>query len=217
MKVCTDACILGASTEVEKATRVLDIGTGTGLLAIMVAQRSLARVDAVEMEENAYRQAVQNAETSPFAARIQVYHQRIQDFTVVAPARYDVIVTNPPFFRNHLLSPSQQRNTAMHTATLSFGELLHSVAQLLQPQGKCFVLLPVYESQLFETEATPFGLHTTHRLMIRHSDRHPFFRSILTLGWSARTAIEEELTIYKAEQVYSDAFRHLLKDYYLLF
>lgn len=217
MKVCTDACILGASARVEKAARVLDIGTGTGLLAMMVAQRSSARVDTVEIDEKAYRQALQNAETSPFADRIRVYRQRIQDFPALAPDRYDVIVTNPPFFHNHLLSPSQQRNTALHTATLSFEELLHAVALLLHPEGTCFVLLPVYESRQLEAAATPFGLYTTHRLMIRHSDRHPFFRVILTLGWASQTITEEELTIYQAEQVYSDAFRDLLKDYYLIF
>jgi len=217
MKVGTDACILGASAAVEKAETLLDIGTGTGLLAIMAAQRSTAQIDAVEIDEKAFRQARQNAEQSPFAGRVRVYHQCIQDFSGGVSPRYDVIVSNPPFFRNHLLSPNPQRNKALHTATLSFEDLLGAVARLLRADGKFFVLLPVYEGRILETAATPFGLYTSHRLMIRHSDRHPFFRTILTLGRASQPTQEDELSIYASDQVYSDAFRLLLRDYYLIF
>ena len=217
MPVCTDACILGASAAVEEAGTVLDIGTGTGLLALMVAQRSTGQIDAVEIEEAAFRQAQQNAEQSPFASRVRVYHQCIQNFSGGASPRYDVIVSNPPFFRNYLLSPNPQRNTALHTATLSFEDLLRSVARLLHADGQFFVLLPVYEGRILETAATHFGLYTTNRLMIRHSDRHPFFRTLLTLGWASQPIAEDELSIYASDQLYSDAFRLLLKDYYLIF
>jgi tRNA1Val (adenine37-N6)-methyltransferase len=217
MKVCTDACILGASADVANAQRILDIGTGTGLLSLMLAQRSPARIDAVEMDEAAYRQASQNVALSPFSDRIRVHHGRIQDFADPQLDSYDLIISNPPFFENHLRSPDRSRNDALHTATLSLGELLNAITCLLNPAGKCSILLPVYESRLLEEAASSRGLFTVHRLKVRHSPMHPLFRIVTTIAKSPAPVREEELSIYEADQVYSESFRTLLRDYYLIF
>jgi len=217
MKVCTDACILGASADVASSQRILDIGAGTGLLSLMLAQRSPASIDAVEMDEKAYRQTCQNVARSPFSDRIRVHHGRIQDFTNPEPGPYDLIISNPPFFENHLRSPDRSRNDALHTTTLSLGELLDAIARLLHPTGKCSILLPVYESRLLEEAANIRGLFTMHRLKVRHSPTHPLFRIVTTIARSPAPIREEELSIYEGGQVYSESFRTLLRDYYLIF
>jgi tRNA1Val (adenine37-N6)-methyltransferase len=217
MKVCTDACILGAYADVASAGQILDIGAGTGLLSLMLAQRSPASIDAVEMDDKAYQQANQNVARSPFSDRIRVHHGRIQDFTAPEPGSYDLIISNPPFFKNHLRSPDPGRNEALHTATLSFAELLDAIVHLLHPTGKCSILLPVYESRLLEEAASSRGLFTVQRLQVRHSPKHPLFRTVTTIAKAPVPVREEELCIYEDEQVYSEAFRTLLRDYYLIF
>jgi tRNA1Val (adenine37-N6)-methyltransferase len=217
MKVCTDACILGAYAKVERAASVLDIGTGTGLLALMAAQRSQATIDAVEIELNMYRQATQNIQQSPFASRIRIFHQPIQVFSPEPNQLYDVIVSNPPFFRNHLRSTDASRNVALHAESLSFEELLQAVDRLLSPQGKFFVLLPCYEASVLEESAHGFGLFSTRQLFIRHSARHPVFRVIHTFTRVPEPAMEEELSIYQSINQYTIAFQSLLKAYYLAF
>lgn len=217
MKVCTDACILGAYAEVEKAASVLDIGTGTGLLALMAAQRSQAIIDAVEIAPDPYRQATQNAIQSPFASRIRIFHQAIQVFNPEPNRLYDVILSNPPFFRNHLRSTDASRNVALHTESLPLEELLQAVDRLLSPPGKFFVLLPSYEASVLEESARGFGLFSARKLFIRHSDRHPVFRVIHAFARTPEPALEEELCIYQSGNQYTVAFQSLLKAYYLAF
>lgn len=215
MKVSTDACLLGAYTRTGEAGTLLDIGTGTGLLALMAAQRSQARIDAVELEAEAAQQAAENVQRSPFASRIRVIHQRIQEFARSAPGGYDVIVSNPPFFSNHLLSPRASRNAALHTENLSHGDLLAAVARLLAPSGRFFVLLPPYEAGGLVENARAFGLFPVQRLLVRHAASHPVFRVVLTLGRTPETTVDETLVIYAPDQQYTNAFRAIMKAYYL--
>lgn len=217
MKVCTDACILGAYAAVNEAKAVLDIGTGTGLLALMAAQRSQAKFDAVEVNPEAYQQAVQNVAASPFAKRIQLFDQSIQAFSLEQNRLYDVIISNPPFFQNHLLSPQPDRNTALHTESLSFEELLQSVDRLLSSEGEFQVLLPIYEAGILTQKAKAFGLFPLRQLSIRHSAQHSVFRIILTFSRSPALIKEEELTIFQVDNQYSRAFQLLLQEYYLIF
>ena len=215
MKVGTDACLLGAYARVEEATTLLDIGTGTGLLALMAAQRSQARIDAVELEAEAAQQAAENAQRSPFASRIRVVHQRIQDFARVAPGPYDAIVSNPPFFGNHLLSPRAERNVVRHAESLSHDDLLAAVGGLLASSGRFFVLLPPYEADRLTQKARAFGLFPVQRLAVRHSAPHPVFRVVLALGRAPAVFQNEALVIYAPDQQYTDAFRTIMKGYYL--
>ncbi|MCX6216712.1 methyltransferase [Spirosoma sp.] len=233
MKVCTDACVLGAYADVngdettDRVTHLLDIGTGTGLLALMAAQRNpMANIDAVEIDDAAYSQATQNVGTSPFADRIQVMQGRIQDYR---PAiRYDRILTNPPFYTNHLRSTDAAVNRALHTGDLPFPELVETVVRLMKPTGQWWVLLPPYETDLLAEIARKAGLYAFKRLSLRHNAQKPAFRVVSGYSYTERRPEEEMLIIYEradvadqaksqSKETYSSDFRALLRDFYLIF
>jgi tRNA1Val (adenine37-N6)-methyltransferase len=215
MKVTTDACILGAYTDGQGATTILDIGTGTGLLSLMLAQRSNAKIDAIEINENAYNQAVVNVNESIFNDKISVYKTSIQDFET--DKRYNLIISNPPFFQNHLKSENESRNNSLHTDTLSFEDLLNSVLRLLSPNGTFVVLLPLHESSVFEQLSILQELYPQKKLTIRHQKGSKILRIITTFGRIKIEIINEELIIKNPDESYTPDFQGLLKDYYLIF
>ncbi|WP_020596040.1 tRNA1(Val) (adenine(37)-N6)-methyltransferase [Spirosoma panaciterrae] len=227
MKVCTDACVLGAYADVgegldSSGVRLLDIGTGTGLLALMAAQRNPSiRVDAVEIDERAFAQATENSAASPFKERVTVFHSRIQDFG--DERIYDRILTNPPFYTNHLRSPDAAVNRALHTDELPFGALIEAVARLMKPDGQWWVLLPPYEAGKLAELAQRSGLYPFRRLSIRHHAQKPFFRVITGFSYSQSDVSDQTLTIYehnaqsKSGMAYTPEFRALLQDFYLIF
>ncbi|GAB4025256.1 tRNA1(Val) (adenine(37)-N6)-methyltransferase [Spirosoma gilvum] len=232
MKVCTDACVLGAyadigdgaeSTAAESMeSRLLDIGTGTGLLALMAAQRNpTLTIDAVEVDQDAFEQASENVAASPFAKRVTVVHERIQDFG--GGQVYDRILTNPPFYTNHLRSPDAAVNRALHTDELPFGELVEAVVRLMKTNGQWWVLLPPYEAGKLAELARQSGLYPLRRLSVRHHEQKPFFRVITGFSFIKSDPVDERLTIYelnaqsKSGVSYTPEFRSLLKDYYLIF
>jgi len=215
MKVTTDACILGAYTDAQQAKNILDIGTGTGLLALMLAQKSEAKIEAVEIDKNAYNQTVMNVNASIFKDKIRVYHTSIQDFVTLHA--YDLIISNPPFFQNHLRSENQPRNNSIHTDALSFEDLLRAVLRLLSLHGTFVVLLPAYESSIFESLSISKGLYPQKKLTIRHRKDNKILRIITTFGRIKQEIINEELNIKNADESYSLDFQALLKDYYLIF
>ncbi|MFN3490158.1 MAG: tRNA1(Val) (adenine(37)-N6)-methyltransferase [Emticicia sp.] len=215
MKVCTDACILGASTEVENVHRILDIGTGTGLLSLMLAQRTNAQIEAVEIDEDAYQQAFMNVQTSVFVEKIKVYHQRIQDF--ISTENYDLIISNPPFYQQSLKSSDAKANKALHAVELSFDDLIDSVLRLLNLDGKFVVLLPPFEIEKLIQIAQKKGLYLSKKMSIRHDESKPIFRVIATFQTKKVHNLEEKTLIIHNEdgKTYSNKFRDLLKDYYL--
>ena len=216
MKVCTDACVLGAYADVA-GERILDIGTGTGLLALMAAQRNpTARIDAVEVDEAAFGQATDNVTASPFAERVRVWPGRIQEFG--NELIYDRILTNPPFYTNHLRSPDAAVNRALHTDELPFPELLTAVVRFLNPTGQWWVLLPPYEARKLAELAQEIGLVPVKRLSLRHHAEKPVFRVLTGFVFGGERAIDEFLNIYEPDgRTYTPEFRALLKDFYLLF
>lgn len=217
MKVCTDACILGASTNVENVNNILDIGTGTGLLSLMLAQRSDAQIDAVEIDEDAYQQALTNIQASRFIDKINVHHQRIQDFT--STETYDLIISNPPFYQQSLKSPDAKANKALHAVELSLDELIDSVLRLLTIEGKFVVLLPPFEIEKLIQIAQKKGLYLSKKILIRHDESKPIFRVIATFLTQKVHNLEEDTLIIHNEdgKTYSNEFRELLKDYYTIF
>ncbi|CAN5438514.1 methyltransferase [soil metagenome] len=224
MKVCTDACVLGAYTNVVNLpAHILDIGTGTGLLALMAAQRNPeALIDAVEIDDAAFSQATQNVGASPFAGRVRVIHSRIQDFQATLSQQetriYDQILTNPPFYTNHLRSPDTAVNRALHTDDLPFSELVESVIRLLKPEGEWWVLLPPYEAQKLADFAKKSGLRPFRRLSIRHNSRKPIFRIVTGFSSGADTTVDETLNIHEGDgRTYTAEFQTLLRDFYLIF
>ena len=215
MKVTTDACILGAYTVVQGAKSILDIGTGTGLLSLMLSQRSEAKIDAIEINENAYNQVVMNVNESIFKDKITIYNTSIQEF--ITKNFYDLIISNPPFFQNHLKSETSARNNSIHTDTLSFEDLLNTVLRLLSFNGTFVVLLPLYESSFFEQLSISKELYPQKKLTIRHRKGNKILRIITTFGRIKKEIINEELIIKNPDESYTPDFQILLKDYYLAF
>jgi tRNA1Val (adenine37-N6)-methyltransferase len=220
MKVCTDACVLGAWAEMSDSTQILDIGAGTGLLSLMAAQRyPSARIDAVELDEDAYHQAVDNVAASPFAKQISLFNTAIQEFS---PAyRYDCIITNPPFFQSDLLSPDLQKNRAHHSTSLTFEDLLTSIDRLLKQNGQFYILLPTDEADTFLRKSTALNWFVTRNLTLQHNKDKKPFRRIMSLS---RTYFAENeinngvLNIYgKDSKVYDPDFVQLMKDFYMIF
>jgi tRNA1Val (adenine37-N6)-methyltransferase len=220
MKVCTDACVLGAWAEVEQAENILDIGAGTGLLSLMVAQRNpSARVTAVELEENAFAQASENVEQSPFSSQITVLHSAIQDFN--PDTKFDCIITNPPFFQSDLKSPDSKINQAHHSESLTFEDLLIAVDRLLAPDGIWNVLLPVDEGIIFQNKADKTGWFMSRKLTLFHQKNKKPFRLLMSFRHSKlpdNDLVNTELYIYKEDgKTYNTPFKKLLEDYYLIF
>lgn len=216
MKVSTDACVLGAYADVSECKQILDIGTGTGLLAMMLAQRNQGvLVDAVEIDEGAYNQAIGNIGDSIFRERIKVFHSTIQQFQT--DNLYDLIVSNPPFYQNHLQSNKSQKNLAHHTISLSFEDLMASVYKFLQPNGTFVVLLPMYETSCLMGIAAQFQLFPQKQLQIRHRQNSKILRIITTFGYSEKQILVEELIIKNPDETYTQDFKELLREFYLIF
>ena len=220
MKVSTDACLLGAAADLTGATRLLDIGTGTGLLALMAAQRHpTVHIEAIEIDAAAATQAAANAVASPWAARIRVSELSLADYAATQPAPFSHIICNPPFFRQSLRSPDAARTTARHEAadTLSFAALAAFAATFLLANGQLTVLLPPIEMQAFESVAAEVGLCPATRLVVRHRPGSRPLRHITAFRFGAKETVETELTIRTAgnDEEYSTAFRALLAGFYL--
>ena len=220
MKVSTDACLMGAAADLTHATRLLDIGTGTGLLALMAAQRHpTVSIEAVEIDEAAAAQAAANAAASPWRERINVRAMRLAEYAATDPTPFSHIICNPPFFRQSLRSPDAARSTARHEATdsLTFEALAAFAANFLLPTGLLTVLLPPPEMLAFERMAGAAGLHPTTQLVVRHRPGSRPLRHITGFRRGAAVAKETELTIRTAENDadYSAEFRALLAGFYL--
>ncbi len=220
MKVSTDACLLGAAADLTHATRLLDIGTGTGLLAVMAAQRHpTVEIEAVEIEAAAATQATANAAASPWGGRIRVHAQSLAQYAAASPAPFSHIICNPPFFRQSLRSPNAARTTARHESadTLSFEALAAFAAQFLEPPGLLTLLLPPPEMRELERVAAAYGLHPATRLVVRHRPGSRPLRHITGFRRAVQATAETELTIRTAadEQQYSPEFRARLAGFYL--
>lgn len=215
MKVCTDACVLGAYAGVDGAARILDVGTGTGLLALMAAQRNgEARIDAVEVDEGAYGQAVDNVLASPWAGRIRVVRSRIQEYD--PGYRYDVVISNPPFYENHPKRPAAAQNVALHGEDLSLPELAAAVHRLLGPAGRFVVLLPPYQAGRLQELLAPLGLFPLDHLHLHDRPGAPPIRRITTYTFGIPGPCREtNFCIRDGTGAYTDDFVRLLRPYYL--
>ncbi len=217
MKVGTDGVLIGAWATVEEADRhALDIGCGTGLIALMIAQRSGAMVDAVEIEKDSAEQARENIAASEWSERVSVETINIADFK--QSYTYDLIVSNPPFFCDSLLSPDKGRTTARHTTMLSFAQLADAAARLLSPNGRFALILPPNESERFEREAIG-KLYLSRRCLVKGRVSSDVKRVMSEYKLSpTHSASCKEFAIREAEgNEYSAEYRTLTKDFYLKF
>ncbi|RZK18556.1 MAG: methyltransferase domain-containing protein [Hymenobacter sp.] len=218
-KVSTDACILGAAADLSNASRVLDLGTGTGLLALMAAQRApAAAIEAIEIDAAAAAQAAANAAASPWSGRIQVHALSLAAYAATQPGLFSHIICNPPFFRRSLASPDAARATARHEGpdSLTFGNIIDFAGAHLALGGTLTVLLPPPEMQQFEQEAQAGGLPVQARLVVQHRPGGRATRGISTFGRGAPASIRaDSLVIQAADGTYSAGFRALLAGFYL--
>jgi tRNA1Val (adenine37-N6)-methyltransferase len=218
-KVSTDACLLGAAADLAGATRVLDIGTGTGLLALMVAQRAPgATIEALEIDPATAAQAAANVDASPWPGRVAVHPLSLAAYAATGPGRFSQIICNPPFFRRSLAPPDAARATARHegAGSLTFAELAGFAVAHLAPGGSLTVLLPPPEMQEFAEVAGASGLAVQARLAVQHRPGGRHTRSIWQFGAAAPASPRERtLVIQDASGQYSAAFRQLLAGFYL--
>lgn len=215
MKVCTDACILGALAGSADPQRILDIGAGTGLLSLMLSQRYSCPVDAVEPHPGAYGDARLNFSRSPWAGRLSLYNQRIQEFR--PKYRYDLIVSNPPFFSNHKRSAAPGRNAALHNDDLPFSDLVKAVIRLLDESGRFFVLLPPHEWTRLDKMLELAGFFPETRRRIRNFPEKDPFRIVASYAFRPVKSADSELIIQNDPAGYTDQFRSLLQPFYLNF
>lgn len=216
MKVGTDGVLLGAWAHGGK--RILDIGTGTGLVAIMMAQRFAdAHVTAVEIDHNAALQACNNANCSPFASRIGIVETSIQNFEVYGTQLFDSIVSNPPFFTDSLKNPDSQRATARHADTLPYRDLFTAVKRLLAEDGEFSAIIPSNCLTSFIAEAYLAHLVPIRQLAIRTTPRKQPKRLLVSFGHtsSESNATNEEQCLMNPDDSRSDWYINLTSDFYL--
>lgn len=218
MKVGTDGVLLGAWAEVKDTKRILDIGAGTGLISLMLAQRSSAQIDAVELNEDAANQAAENVAVSTWSCRINVHTSSIQNFAQQSTQTYDCIVSNPPYFQQSLKSPSEHRSIARHTDELSFGELLTAVDALLSEDGQFSVILPSTESEIFIPLAETLALYCNKKTAVIPREGAAAKRYLMSFCRTKQNLEVDNLVIEtNARHVYSEQYIELTKDYYLKF
>ena len=219
MKINTDGVLLGAITEADNPKTILDIGTGTGVIALMLAQRfANAKIDAVEIDPIAAKTAGRNFEASPFADRLTVCAADFESYLSGSPEKkYELIVSNPPFYIDSLKSPGAKKTLAKHTDIDFFENLVKTVSNHLTPPGRCWLILPVSIAEIVVELATRHSLHLQKRINVQsylHSEAH---RSIICFGFDKVSVQISKLTIYQDVNVYADEYRQLLQPYFLAF
>lgn len=216
MKISTDAVLLGALANAESPKRILDIGTGTGVIALMLAQRfPEAKITAIEIDEDAAKQAAQNFMESQFSERLELIHNRLQEFRSVE--KFDLIVSNPPFFPDHLKSQDARRNKALHTDELSFEDLIERASQLLTDTGAFWIILPPRQMRALEGLAEKAGLHLSKKTLIKDSDIKPVHREVCKFSFENEIQMEEELVLKDSLLNYSGSYSALLSGFLLGF
>lgn len=221
MKVCTDSCLFGAwlnrwiSDHNPPPEYALDIGTGTGLLSMMMAQRNAQlKIDAIEIEENAFRQASDNIDVSIFKHQIQTHHSSLHCFQNVR--KYDLIFSNPPFFENDLKSIDLQKNLAKHEDTLTLAELIKFIQLNLSITGSAAILIPFHRTHYLIDTIKRTGFFIEEIVHVKQTTKHDFFRSMLFFSRNVDAkANSKEMTIKDEENKYTEAFIELLQPFYL--
>jgi len=214
-KTGTDGVMLGAWADASSAARVLDIGTGSGLIALMIAQRTDAAITGIEPDILSCEQARENVQGSPWKDRIEIVKTRLQDYS---PGHsFDLVVSNPPFFRQSLTGSDQRLSRARHDYDLTGKELLRGVSSLLAPGGKFCLILPYAEAAIFIAEAAEEGLFCNKILKVKPLPSAPVKRMLMEFADSKSELQQSFLTIEKKRHRYSDDYIKLTADYYLNF
>lgn len=220
MKVGTDGVLLGAWVKVkDEVNSILDVGAGTGLIALMLAQRSFAEtIDAVELNDDAYEQTVENFERSDWGDRLFCYHASFQELVTDPEAsedRYDLIISNPPFYTSTFKELEEDRAMARHAHSLPYTHLLQGVAHMLAENGSCAFIIPFEEEHSFVEIASSLGLKLNRCTHVRGTEASPIKRSLLQFSHSATEVETSELVIEIERHQYTSDYIALVKDFYL--
>ncbi|MGE5420609.1 MAG: tRNA1(Val) (adenine(37)-N6)-methyltransferase [Chloroflexota bacterium] len=215
-KVGTDGVLLGAYADVTGAKRILDIGSGTGLVAIMLAQRSPAEIVAIEPDVESFHQLVNNIEDCKWKDRIQAVNDSVQNYD--PGFSFGLIVSNPPYFINSIRNPDNRKSGARHNDTLPHDELLASVTRMLEENGRFQVIMPFAEGNVLVAEAAAYGLHCNEILKIKPLPSSEVRRLVLTFSRQKMRVSEKFLTIeHGSRHEFTEAYRALISDFYLKF
>jgi len=213
MKVGTDGVLLGAWADVV-GNNVLDIGTGTGVIALMLAQRSIdTQITAIEIEENAFWQATDNVSNSKWNNRVEVVNTSLQDYST--SIQFNTIVSNPPFFNDSQKTPDSKRNFARHTDSLSFEELLKFTSENLSAIGKASFIIPFDSESDFLEISKNLNLFANRICRVKGTETSPVKRSLIELSFDKEDCKKSELVIEISRHVYTEDYINLTKDFYL--
>lgn len=216
-KVGTDGVLLGASADVDNVSSILDIGTGTGLIALMLAQRCNAEIKAIEPDHESFEQACSNVKESRWASQIEVQNIRLQDYDP-GSLRFDLLVSNPPFFSDSLRNPEPAKASARHNDYLSNKDLFEGSGRLLSEGGRLQVIMPYVEGNVLIAEAQEYGLYCSEILKIKPLPTSEIRRLILTFSRQKQKTTEKFLTIeHDRRHEFTEEYKKLTKDYYLKF
>ena len=225
MKVGTDGVLLGAWAQVEHCQHILDVGTGTGLIALMAAQRSEAHIVGIDLDADAVSQASENAASSPWSHRIQMIEMDVKmmgasnqgnsSSSIPCYPLFDAILCNPPYFANSLKSPDAARTMARHTDTLSFDELAHSASRLLSPKGELFVVIPHDRATDMTVSAACYGLFATRQTIVCPVEGAKPKRILMAFSREGAPHTPETLCIHDTQRQYTPEYVRLVEDFYL--
>jgi len=216
-RVGTDGVLLGAAADISGAKQILDIGTGTGLIAVMLAQRSDAYITAIEPDHDSFVQACTNVKNSKWASRIKIVNASLQEYDP-SGIKFDLIVSNPPFFSDSLRNPDMAKAAARHNYTLNNEDLLKGTERLIAEHGKFQVIMPYVEGNILIAEAQYYGLYCYKILKIKPLPTSEIRRLILTFSRQRQKVSEKFLTIEHGKRhEFTEEYKNLTKDFYLKF
>ena len=218
MKVGTDGVLLGAWADIARAGTILDIGAGSGLVALICAQRSQAIITAVEIDESAAKQAAENAADSPWKGRIRIVHSSLEDFAASTNQRFGAIVSNPPYFENSYKAKGERRNLARHADTLPLDELVRHASSLLAVDGSFSCVLPSPEEAAFEKRARSAGLFLKRKTLVLPREGAEAKRVLFEFGkHPGDSSVSSIAILKKGSNEATDEYRELTKEFYLNF
>jgi tRNA1Val (adenine37-N6)-methyltransferase len=218
MKVGTDGVLLGACAEVQYAHAILDIGTGSGLIAIMAAQRSAAQITGIEIDSESAAQAAENTAQCPWSERIDIVNVSLQEYGESAGQKFDCIVCNPPFYQRQLKSPHDNRNRVRHDVELNYDDLLRGADILLTQEGAFWLILPASVCREFAGLSSAQGFEPRQLVWIYPKEGKSAHRIIICLHKSAGgKMLEKSLTIRNKNDDFTEAYKDLTRAYYINF
>lgn len=217
MKVGTDAVVLGAYVSLLNGNRILDIGTGSGIIALLLAQRSPAQICGIDIDPKSIEQANENAAQSPWSDRVKFEQSSLQDYAKNNSTPFDLIVSNPPFFDNAYKAPDLSRNNARHTDTLSHEALIKHAERLMHENSRLSIIIPIEYQKKMEQIGLVNKLFLSDVLSIQPKPSKPANRVILEFCKTEITTTTNDLTIRNEDNSYHESYKNLTQDFYLKF